>query len=76
LLAMPVIFASGVLQTIRMLTEVHPIEWTDLMLGAAISAISAALCIHFFLRLVDRVGMLPFVIYRVLLGVVILALLG
>jgi undecaprenyl-diphosphatase len=45
-------------------------------LGAVISAISAALCIHFFLRLVDRVGMLPFVIYRVLLGVVILVLLG
>lgn len=76
LLAMPVIFASGVLQTARMLTEVHPIGWLDLMLGAVISAISAGLCIHFFLRLVDRVGMLPFVIYRVLLGVVILALLS
>jgi undecaprenyl-diphosphatase len=76
LLAIPVIFASGVLQSVRMVTEVHPIGWLDLMLGAAISAISAALCIHFFLRLVDRVGMLPFVIYRVLLGVVILVLLG
>jgi undecaprenyl-diphosphatase len=76
LLAMPVIFASGVLQTVRMVTEVHPIGWLDLMLGVVISAISAALCIHFFLRLVDRVGMLPFVIYRVLLGVVILALLS
>lgn len=76
LLAMPVIFASGVLQTVRMVTEVHPIGWLDLMLGATVAAISAGLCIHFFLRLVDRVGMLPFVIYRVLLGVVILALLG
>jgi len=75
LLAMPVIFASGVLQTMRMLTEVHPIGWLDLLLGATISAISAALCIHFFLRLIDRVGMLPFVIYRVLLGVAILVLL-
>jgi undecaprenyl-diphosphatase len=73
---MPVIFASGVLQTVRMVTEVHPIGWLDLMLGAIVAAISAGLCIHFFLRLVDRVGMLPFVIYRVLLGVVILALLG
>lgn len=75
LLAMPVIFASGVLQTVRMVTEVHPIGWLDLLLGAAISALSAGLCIHFFLRLIDRVGMLPFVIYRVLLGVVILVLL-
>ena len=75
LLAMPIIFASGVLQSVRMVTEVHPIGWLDLLLGVVISALSAALCIHFFLRLIDRVGMLPFVIYRVLLGVVILALL-
>jgi undecaprenyl-diphosphatase len=76
LLAMPIIFASGVLQTVRMVTEVHPIGWLDLMLGATVAAISAGLCIHFFLRLIDRVGMLPFVIYRVLLGVAILALLN
>lgn len=76
LLAIPVILASGVLESVRMVTEVNPIGWSDLFLGAAISAISAALCIHVFLRLIDRVGMLPFVIYRVLLGVVILLLLG
>ena len=75
LLAMPVILASGVLQSVRMVTEVHPIGWLDLLLGVVISALSAALCIHFFLRLIDRVGMLPFVIYRVLLGVAILVLL-
>ncbi len=76
LLAMPVIFASGVLQTVRMVTEVSPIGWDDLLLGVLLSALSAGLCIHFFLRLIDRIGMLPFVIYRVLLGVAIFALLS
>jgi undecaprenyl-diphosphatase len=38
--------------------------------------VARSLCIHFFLRLVERVGMLPFVIYRVLLGVLILAVLS
>ena len=76
LLAMPVIFASGVLQTVRMVTEVSPISWLDLLLGVLLSAISAGLCIHYFLRLIDRLGMLPFVIYRVLLGLAIFALLG
>jgi undecaprenyl-diphosphatase len=76
LLAMPVIFASGVLQTARMFTEVNPIGWLDLLLGVILSAISAGLCIHYFLRLIDRIGMLPFVIYRVLLGVAIIALLS
>lgn len=72
LLAMPVIVASGALQTFRMLTEVSPISWLDLLLGVILSAISAAICIHFFLRLIDKTGMLPFVIYRVLLGILIL----
>ncbi len=74
LLAMPVILASGVLQTERMLTEVSPIGWADLALGAALSALAAGLCIHYFLRLVERLGMLPFVVYRVLLGVLIFVL--
>ncbi len=76
LLAMPVIFASGVLQSVRMFTEVSPISWSDLLLGTLLSAISAGLCIHYFLRLVERLGMLPFVVYRVLLGLAIFALLS
>jgi len=75
LLAMPVIFASGVLQTVRMFTEVSPIGWGELSLGILLSALSAGLCIHYFLRLVERTGMLPFVIYRVLLGLAILLVL-
>jgi undecaprenyl-diphosphatase len=75
LLAMPIIFASGVLQTVRMVTEVNPIGWDELALGVVLSAASAGLCIHYFLRLVDHIGMLPFVIYRVLLGILILLLL-
>jgi undecaprenyl-diphosphatase len=75
LLAMPVIVASGTLETVRMVTEVSPIGWDQLALGVVLSAISAALCIHYFLRLVERLGMLPFVVYRILLGLAIFALL-
>ena len=74
LLAIPVILASGTLQSVRMFTEVNPIGWGELLLGVLLSAISAGLCIHYFLRLVDRIGMLPFVIYRVLLGLLILVM--
>jgi undecaprenyl-diphosphatase len=74
LLAMPIIFASGVLQTQRMLVEVRPIAWSELLLGILLSAIAAGLCIHYFLRLVERIGMLPFVVYRVALGLLILLL--
>ena len=75
LLAIPVIFGSGVLQAVRMFTETSPIGWSELLLGILLSALSAGLCIHYFLRLVENTGMLPFVIYRVLLGLVILLVL-
>jgi undecaprenyl-diphosphatase len=76
LLSMPVILASGVLQTMRMFTEVSPISWQELFFGVVLSAISAGLCIHLFLRLIERTGMLPFVIYRFLLGVLIIWILA
>ena len=75
LLAIPLIFASGTLQSLRMFTGESSISWGELGLGTLLSAISAGLCIHFILRLVDRIGMLPFVIYRVWLGEVNLVLL-
>ena len=33
------------------------------------------ICIHLFLGLIEKVGMLPFVIYRLLLGIVLIGLL-
>ncbi len=76
LLAIPVIIASGALQTVELFTGAGPVNWVDLLLALVVSAVSATLCIDLFLRLVDRLGMLPFVIYRILLGVVILVVLA
>ncbi|MGB5607465.1 MAG: undecaprenyl-diphosphate phosphatase, partial [Gammaproteobacteria bacterium] len=42
--------------------------------GTLVAAVSAYLCIMFFMRLIERVGMLPFVIYRLLLGIVLVLL--
>ncbi|MDP3030856.1 MAG: hypothetical protein Q8N33_02155, partial [Rhodocyclaceae bacterium] len=49
-------------------------NWNELLLGSALAALSAYLCIHFFIRLLDRTGMLPYGIYRLLLGTVLLIL--
>ncbi len=43
----------------------------DLLMGAMISALSAYACIHYFLKLLERIGMMPFVIYRLVLGCVL-----
>jgi undecaprenyl-diphosphatase len=42
---------------------------------ALLAAVSAWLCIALFLRYIERVGMIPFVIYRIALGGVLLAVL-
>jgi undecaprenyl-diphosphatase len=75
LLSIPLILASGVLQTAELAQSVQSIDWFALSLAIILSAISAGLCIHLFLRLIEKVGMMPFVIYRLLLGVVLIALL-
>jgi len=68
LLSIPVILLAGALSTRDLLTSATPVAWSALLLGTLIAAISAYLCIALFLRLLDRIGMLPFVIYRLALG--------
>lgn len=44
----------------------------ELLLGFAISAVMAYICIHYFLKFIERIGMGPFVLYRVALGAILL----
>ncbi len=74
LLSIPVIIASGVFKTRDLVESQVPVEWGLLMLAVGLSALSAWLCIHLFLQLINRIGMMPFVIYRLLLGGLLLYL--
>lgn len=74
LLSIPVIFLAGSLETIDYLSDASIQDAQPLLLGALISAISAYACIHYFLKLLDRIGMMPFVAYRLVLGVVLVVL--
>jgi len=75
LLSIPIILASGTLQTMELLQASQVIDWLALFLALALSALSAGICIHLFLGLIEKIGMLPLVIYRLLLGAVLIALL-
>ncbi len=74
LLSIPVIILAGGLETLELIGLPQPSPWDVLLLGAAIAGVSAYLCIHFFLKLLERIGMLPFVIYRLILGAILLLL--
>ena len=69
LLSIPVIVLAGGLETKEYLDHASLGDMQPLMLGALLSGISAYLCIHYFLKLLERIGMLPFVIYRIVLAV-------
>jgi undecaprenyl-diphosphatase len=73
LLSVPVILMAGGYETLKLLQQqAGPVAWDELVLGTLVAAASAYLCIHLFLRLIERIGMLPFVIYRLVLGGVLL----
>ncbi|MDH5358078.1 MAG: undecaprenyl-diphosphate phosphatase [Gammaproteobacteria bacterium] len=74
LLSIPVIFLAGGLKTIELIQADASTDWFAMITGASLSAISAYICIHLFLKLLDRIGMWPFVIYRLLLGAILLIL--
>jgi undecaprenyl-diphosphatase len=72
LLSIPVIVLAGILLTGDIYQSHDALVWRDVMAGATVAAISAYLCIHYFLKLMTRIGMLPFVIYRIFLGIALL----
>ncbi len=71
LLSIPIILSAGGLKTLELSQSQFKPDWALLGLGALVSGVVAYLCIALFLRLLDRVGMMPFVYYRVVLALVL-----
>ncbi len=74
LLAIPVIILASGYETYKLSSGQVDIDWISLITVTVIAFVSAFLAIHYFLKLLDRTGMLPYVIYRVILGIVLLAI--
>jgi undecaprenyl-diphosphatase len=72
LLSIPVIALAGGLLTLDLMQQPQHVQWNVLFWGTLIAAVSAYLCIHYFLKWLERISMLPFVIYRIVLGISLL----
>ena len=72
LMAIPAVGAAGTFGIAEMLREQTHLDWGDFALAVVCSGLSAFACIAVFLKLIDRIGMTPFVIYRLALGAVLL----
>jgi undecaprenyl-diphosphatase len=69
LLSIPAIAMAGGYLTLKLITSAETVDWHALGLGSVLAFFSAYACIHYFLILVGKLGMMPFVIYRLILGV-------
>ena len=72
LLSVPVILLASAYKGLEMLTGPTAVRWTELGVAALISAVVAYLSIGFFMRVVGRIGLLPFAAYRLILAAIIL----
>ena len=74
LLSIPVITLATLLKTFELSTMVSQVDWILILMGFIIAFIAAYTTIVFFIRLVERIGFMPFVIYRILLGALLFLL--
>ncbi|MBO5566519.1 MAG: undecaprenyl-diphosphate phosphatase [Succinivibrio sp.] len=75
LLSIPVILGSGILEGTKLYEEgIGGASMMQMFIGAVISFLVAILVIHFFMKFIAKSGMAVFVIYRILLGSLLLML--
>jgi len=74
LLSIPIIAGAGLFKGWEFAHSNTPVDWAALGVGVLLSGVTAYLCIGVFLRFLDRVGLMPFVWYRVVLALLLYGL--
>ena len=74
LLSIPVIAIACGLKTVELMQSGGDSDWSAMLAGTVIAGLSAYLCIHYFLGFIRRIGMQPFVIYRIALGLLLIVM--
>ena len=69
LLGTPIIFAAGMHKLVQFVSQPeHTYSNLHLFVGLGISFLVGLLAIQLLLKIVERAGLLPFIIYRILLA--------
>jgi len=72
LLAVPTIALSGLLLGKESLESAVSMDWLALSTGVVVSAVFALICMQWFMKFINRVGVMPFVYYRFALAALIM----
>jgi undecaprenyl-diphosphatase len=75
LLAIPITALAAGVKLLEVAMSGVAVDWSGFLIGGVTSFIMAITAIHFFLKWLNKVGMWPYVIYRIFLAGVIYAVL-
>lgn len=74
LMSIPITLATGLFLALKIGDgNLSPTFWRDMLLGATLSFVAAYAALALMMRFLDRVSFTPYVIYRIILGAVLLA---
>lgn len=78
LLAIPAVFGSGLFEVYQSFHDnaPNPYSWPDTIAATIVSFVVGFAVIAFFMNYISKRSFLPFVVYRIALGIVLLVLLG
>ena len=74
-MALPVILIATIYELWVLFNTPEAAPWAALAVGASVAFLTGLACIHLLLTMLERVGFWPFVLYRLVLGTVILVVL-
>jgi undecaprenyl-diphosphatase len=73
LLSVPAVAAAGLMAVKDVIEAPDHANWGPTLLAVIVSAITGYFTIHFLLKFIARVGMLPFMIYRLVIAAIVVA---
>jgi undecaprenyl-diphosphatase len=71
LLSIPIITMASIYQSLKVYQNDIPLDYMQLFVGILVSSVVAWTCITLFIKAIAKMGMMPFVIYRVLLALLL-----
>lgn len=75
LMSVPIVAAAAAHGLMSIWRAGDSIDITAFAVGAGVAAVAGLACIHLLIGLLKRFGMMPFVVYRIALGLAVIALL-
>ncbi|MDR0762603.1 MAG: undecaprenyl-diphosphate phosphatase [Campylobacteraceae bacterium] len=71
LLSIPIILLASGYEGLKLVQSTYDVEWDKIIGAVIVSFASGYACIHLFLKAISKFSMVPFVVYRLLLGAVL-----